>query len=418
MPRFDKEGFNPDKRIRNDERDRSVPEGENYYGAGAVPDLTMFSQRPGGERARTAPPEDMAPPQRSARQQLPHFEPEVTRDVGEDQRRRNANKAAVQKKLRKKKQAARVRRKAIIAAVVLFLFLIPVLLAANVLGKINYDEHKKNEYIAASELKSGGGVKNILLLGVDARPDEEDETSRADTMMLISVDTKHKCIKMTSFLRDTWVYIPAKDGEQRLNAASTYDGYAGVVDTIEYNFGVEIEGYVVADFQMFEVLVDSIGGVQVDVTEEEANEVTNHPDRYGDVVLESGEHVLTGEQALAYCRIRKIDTDFNRTQRQRTVMTSIMSEAKKGGIFTLYKMASASAKYIETDLSKGQLMSIAASALPCLKGDMPQEKVPFDGTWEYANKGGASVIAINVDKNKEMLIDYIYNQDGKTAVDS
>jgi len=282
-----------------------------------------------------------------------------------------------------------------------------------VFGKINYDKGHKNQYVAAADLQSSSAVKNILLLGVDARADEDSETSRADTMMLISVDTKHKCIKMTSFLRDTWVYIPAKDGEQRLNAASTYDGYGGVVDTIEYNFGVKIDGYVVADFSMFQVLVDSIGGVEVEVTEKEANEVTNHPGRYGNVVLEPGKQVLTGEQALAYCRIRKIDTDFNRTQRQRTVVTSILNKAKKGGPFTLYKMASASAKYIETDLSKAQLTGIAAAAVRCLGGGMPQEKVPFEGTWEYANKGGASVIAINVEKNKEMLIDYIYNQDGK-----
>ena len=410
MPRFDREGFNPDKRIRNDERDRSVPEEENYYGA-STPDLSAFSQR--SERPRDNRGE-MAPPQRSQRQQASGFRPEVTRDVGEEQRRRNVRSAERQQKARKKKQAARAKRKAVIAAAIAVILLIPILMVTSVFGKINYDEHKKNEFIAASELKHSAGVKNVLLLGVDARADEDSETSRADTMMLISVDTKHKCIKMTSFLRDTWVYLPAKDGEQRLNAASTYGGYAGVVDTIEYNFGVDIDGYVVADFQMFEVLVDSIGGVQVEVTEEEANEVTNHPDRYGDVVLEAGNRLLTGEQALAYCRIRKIDTDFNRTQRQRTVMTSILSEAKKGGVFTLYKMANASAKYIETDLSKAQLATIAAAALPCLKGDMPQEKVPFEGTWEYANKGGASVIAINVDKNKEMLIDYIYNQDGKT----
>ncbi len=414
MPRFDKEGFNPEKRIRNDERDRSVPEEENYYGAGF--DLEAFSRRAGSGKVRDNQG-TVSPPQRTQRQQEPHFQAEVTRDIGEERRRRNIQSAERQQKARRKKQAARIKRKAIVAAIIAIILLVPVLLAANVFGKIHYDDHQKNAYIAASQLKHGGGVKNILLLGVDARADEDSETSRADTMMLISVDTKHHCIKMTSFLRDTWVYIPAKDGEQRLNAASTYGGYAGVVDTIEYNFGVDIDGYVVADFQMFEVLVDSIGGVQVDVTEKEANEVTNHPDRYGDVVLEAGEHTLTGEQALAYCRIRKIDTDFYRTQRQRTVMTSILNEAKKGGIFTLYKMAASSAKYIETDLSKAQLTAIAAAALPCLKGEMPQEKVPFDGTWDYANKGGASVIAINVEKNKELLIDYIYNQDGKAAAE-
>ena len=410
MPRFDKEGFNPDTRIRNDARDRSVPEDENYYGSG-LPDLEMFSRRAGNGEVRDR--QEVAPPRRSTRQESDRFQPAVTRDVGEAQRRRNAQSAKQQQAVRKKKQAARIKRKLIAVVIIAVILISPVLMASGVLGKISYDDHVANQYVSAAALESSHSVKNILLLGVDARADEDSETSRADTMMLISVDTKHHCIKMTSFLRDTWVYIPAKDGEQRLNAASTYAGYSGVVDTIEYNFGIDIDGYVVADFQMFQVLVDSIGGVQVDVTEEEANEVTSHPGRYGDVVLEPGDQVLTGEQALAYCRIRKIDTDFNRTQRQRTVVTSIINQAKKGGPLRLYKMASASAKYIETDLTKSQLLSIATAAVRCLSGGMPQEKVPFEGTWDYANKGGASVIAIDVEKNKEMLIDYIYHQDGK-----
>ena len=407
MPRFDNEGFNPDKRMNNDSRDRSVPESENYYSKVSL-DLDFTPK--GAADAEVRDNQELTAPRRSQRQSQEDFRPVVNYDYGEEQRRQNARQAQRQQQVRKKKRAKRGRKKAAVLAVIILLLMLPVLLAGNVLGKIHYDESSKNQYIAASDLKKSAGVKNILLLGVDARADEESESSRADTMMLVSVDMTHQCVKMTSFLRDTWVYIPAHEGEQRLNAASAYAGYSGVKDTIEYNFGVKIDGYVVADFQMFQVLVDSIGGVQVDVTEKEASEVTNHPGRYGDVTLEPGAQKLTGEQALAYCRIRKIDTDFMRTQRQRTVMSSIMSAAKKGSIFTLYKMANAGAPYLETDLSKAELMQVAAMALPCMSGDMPQQQVPFDGTWEYANKNGASVIAINVEKNKELLIDYIYNK--------
>lgn len=163
-------------------------------------------------------------------------------------------------------------------------------------------------------------------MGVDARSNESAEQTRSDTMMLVSVDSKHHAIKLVSFLRDTWVYIPSLEHEQRLNAACSDGGYKNVVETIEYNFGVKIDGYVVTDFEMFKVLVDSLGGVNVDVTEKEAKEVTNHPKRYGNVTLEAGDNKLTGEQALAYCRIRKIDTDFVRTQRQRTVMSAILKK--------------------------------------------------------------------------------------------
>ena len=419
MPRFDNEGFNPNKRIDNDSRDRSVPEDENYYG-GSIERVFGFSNEEVRDNQQSRDINsyidsfDIAPPERNARQSQQGFRPEVTRNYDEERRRDNKRQVTERppRKKRKRKRNLPTAKKVLYSAIaiVLAVCLIGVLITNAVLGRINYDEHKDNPYISSGELEHSMMVKNILLLGVDARPNQESETSRADSMMLISIDMKHKCIKMTSFLRDTWVYIPAHEGEQRLNAASSYGGYSAVVDTIEYNFGVDIDGYVVADFEMFKVLVDSIGGVEVEVTEKEAKEVTSHKKRYGNVTLEAGKHRLTGEQALAYCRIRKIDTDFMRTKRQRTVITSILSEVKKGNPFKLINMAMRSAPYIETDLTKGQLKRVALAGLTCVKGEMVQERVPFEHTWDYANKNGASVIAINKEKNKEKLIDYIYNK--------
>lgn len=431
MPRFDNEGFNPKKRIDNDSRDRSVPTDENYYG-GVPIDLDFNNRQSSNDIVRDRQNEqynpnqyntyndELEPPVRSSRQQGINpadygYSEEEEYSQGRDRsrsRERQHRQAPPVKRSKKPKKKIKGPKAVLIGiiAFILAIILLIVMLLNGVLGKINYDEHKDNEYVTSSELHSSPLVKNILLLGVDARSDEKSETSRADSMMLISIDMKHKCIKMTSFLRDTWVYIPGHDGEQRLNAACSYGGYQGVVDTIEYNFGVDIDGYVVADFEMFKVLVDSIGGVEVEVTEKEAKEVTKHKKRYGNVKLEAGKHKLTGEQALAYCRIRKIDTDFQRTKRQRTVMTSILKEVKSSNPFTLYKMASNAAPYIETDLTKGQLKRTALCAVMCLSGDMVQTKVPFDGTWEYANIRGNSVITINKDKNKEQLIDYIYNK--------
>ena len=184
--------------------------------------------------------------------------------------------------------------------------------------------------------------------------------------------------------KNSFVFTRHLGIKQRLNAACTYGGYSGVVDTIEYNFGVDIDGYVVTDFEMFKVLVDSIGGVEVEVTKKEAKEVTSHPKRYGNVKLKAGKYKLTGEQALAYCRIRKIDTDFMRAKRQRTVIQSIIKSAKSASPTTLYKMAYNSAPYIETSFTKSELKKIAISAVQCIKSDMVQDKVPFEGTWEYA----------------------------------
>ncbi|MCD7873067.1 MAG: LCP family protein, partial [Clostridiales bacterium] len=297
-----------------------------------------------------------------------------------------------------------------VLAVLIALVLLSVILVEPVLAKINYSDKIENPYISESELFSSSKVKNILIMGVDARSNQDNETSRADTMMLLSIDKEHKCIKLTSFLRDTWIYIPPADKKQRLNAACTYGGYQGVVDTIEYNFGIKIDGYAVADFEMFKTMVDSIGGVEVEVTQKEADEVTNHPSRYGNVTLDSGTHTLTGEQALAYCRIRKIDTDWKRTERQRTVIEAILKGAVKSGPVSLYKMANSVAQYVETDLSKSELKSIVLSAVSCISGGFKQASCPFEDTWQYENKGGASVITMNLEKNKEKLKSFIYDE--------
>lgn len=408
MPRFDNEGFNPNKRMSNDERDRSVPIDENYYANeddfydGSVYDnqLNGHVDLSAFDNSKT----DLVPPMRSQRQQamLEDYDDYRPKPPGNTRQRKN-------KKSGKKMSKAKIKLIGVLA-VILAVIIIPLAVINGVLGKINYDDKRDNQYVSASELQSSSQVKNVLLLGVDARNPDNASKSRSDSMMLLSFDKKHGCVKMVSFLRDSWVYIPARDGNQRLNVACQTDGYHGVVDTIEYNFGVKIDGYVVADFEMFKVLVDSIGGVEVEVTEKEAKEVTNHKKRYGNVKLDAGKQVLNGEQALAYCRIRKIDTDFMRAYRQRTVMNSILKGVKSAGITSLYGMAQKSAPYIETDLSKSELMSVAFAALPMLANDMPETRVPFDGTWSYANINGASVIKIDADKNKEMLIDYIYNK--------
>ncbi len=313
------------------------------------------------------------------------------------------------KKKRKKKQGRVARREKIIAAlvIILIIILIPVLLVTPVMGRVNYDS-KLDGVTESSALYSESGVTNILLLGVDARSEDSADSSRSDSMMLMSVNTKNRSIKLTSFLRDSWMYIPSVGGNQRLNAACSYGGYQGVVDALEYNYGIEIEGYLVADFEMFQVMVDKIGGVEITVTEEEANEVNNHPGTYGDVTLKAGTYSLDGEQALAYCRIRKVGTDWARTERQRTVMEEILNELLHSNPVTMYSTVYNVAPYLETNLSRTQLISVAAKAVIGITGGFESAACPFDGTWSYATISGASVISLDIDANKEKLIEFIY----------
>lgn len=422
MPRFDEEGFNPKKRIDNDSRDRSVPVDEDYFNQNDFNSDDVIDNQNTTDIALDAFMKEFDEPKRSARQSADGFVPQVYVDRDAEKRRENEERARKRRESSPPPRRKRKKNSGANKAKNIFRAVIAVILAAvtgagcfvgNAMGKVTYDDKRKNQYVSRSDLAHSSSVTNILLLGVDARNPKDDTASRSDSMMLISIDKAHNCVKMVSFLRDTWVYIPCIDKKQRLNAACQYDGYNGVVDTIEYNFGIDIDGYVVADFEMFKVLVDSIGGVEVEVSEKEAKEVTSHKGRYGNVKLDAGKYKLTGEQALAYCRIRKIDTDFMRAYRQRTVMQAILKSVKSANPIKLVSMASKAAPYIETNLSKTKIISSGLKALPCI-GDMAEVRVPFDGTWQYATIGGASVITIDVDKNKEQLKDLIYN---KTAAE-
>lgn len=422
MPRFDEEGFNPKKRIDNDSRDRSVPVDEDYFNQNDFNSDDVIDNQNTTDIALDAFMKEFDEPKRSARQSADDFVPQVYVDRDAEKRRENEERARKRRESsppprRKRKKNSGANKAKNIFRAVIAVILVAVIGAGcfvgNAMGKVTYDDKRKNQYVSRSDLAHSSSVTNILLLGVDARNPKDDTASRSDSMMLISIDKAHNCVKMVSFLRDTWVYIPCIDKKQRLNAACQYDGYNGVVDTIEYNFGIDIDGYVVADFEMFKVLVDSIGGVEVEVSEKEAKEVTSHKGRYGNVKLDAGKYKLTGEQALAYCRIRKIDTDFMRAYRQRTVMQAILKSVKSANPIKLVSMASKAAPYIETNLSKTKIISSGLKALPCIS-DMAEVRVPFDGTWQYSTIGGASVITIDVDKNKEQLKDLIYN---KTAAE-
>ncbi|MCH5316755.1 MAG: LCP family protein [Eubacterium sp.] len=416
---YNDKNFGKNGRNRDD-RDRTVPPEENYYGTNGY-DFVFNKRTPGRDVYNENDYDNYDPETYNGDfDDADHYDSFASdtdysfndvfsgrnseRNYNPDQPRRS--RPAPKKKKKKNKFSP------IIALLSILLALVMLISVAgfSILGKIGYDEKIPNSYVNTSELYASAEVKNILLIGVDARADESGNTSRSDTMLLISVDSVNNCIKMTSFLRDSWVYIPCIDRSSKLNASCKFGGYSAVVDTIEYNFGIDIDGYVVTDFELFTVMVDSIGGVEIEVTEAEANEVTKHKGTYGGVVLEAGKNKLTGEQALAYCRIRKIGTDWGRTQRQRTVMEAIIKKALRAGPITAFTTLANAAPYIETDLTKSELMALGFKAIGCISGGFKQASCPFEGTWNYARRSGADVIVLNVDKNKEELKNFIYGE--------
>lgn len=278
------------------------------------------------------------------------------------------------------------------------------------LASFNTDEPlAENKYISSSELYSDPNQTNILLIGIDAR--NADEDSRSDTMMLVTIDNTNGQIKLTSFLRDSYVEIAGKNWSEKLNAAYFRGGVQMLVDTLELNFKVEIPYYMLVNFEIFTTIVDELGGIKVDVTERESEYVKTSKKPNIPVEIPAGEDVLLdGEQALWYARIRKLDSDFMRTQRQRKVITAMVNQALTKDIGELLELAETIAPLVKTNLTSDEILDLGIGALKdkAFAYDIVQHQVPADGTWSSRNisKVGSSLV-MDIDENIDLLHSFL-----------
>lgn len=292
-----------------------------------------------------------------------------------------------------------------------------------ILAAVDYQPLSQNQYIANIELASADYVKNILLIGVDAREGEEAEKTRSDTMMLVTIDTRNKQIKLTSFLRDMYLEIPGYR-EDKLNAAQSHGGTQLLVDTLEYNFKVDIDNYMLVSFDMFTAIIDELGGVDVEITDKEAKYINSkdHMD-IEDVyafpeALSGGMQHFTGAQALWYSRIRYLDSDFMRTQRQRKVITAIVKEAVGQSPFALLDMVEKVMPMVKTDLTEDEMMDLGLHALTYLKYDIVQMQVPLSDAYKSATRRGQSVLLPDMDKNRTAFKQFVFEKADVPADDA
>lgn len=281
----------------------------------------------------------------------------------------------------------------------------------NILASFNINEPLgPNQYISDSELYSDSEQVNILLVGTDAR--ENETKSRSDTMMLVTLDKKNGQIKLTSFLRDSYVQIAGKK-KNKLNASYYFGGIQGLIDTLELNFKVNIPYYVLVDFEIFTEIVDQLGGITVDVSEKESY-YTYHSGEVGvPVRIEAGENVLlNGEQALWYSRIRYLDSDFMRTERQRKVITAIVDKAKQQGLVDMIKLAQAIVPLVQTNMTADEMTKLGMDAVFKQAYNYPivQQTIPAEGTWKSKTMSGAgNSLVMDIDENVKILEQFLKN---------
>ena len=232
---------------------------------------------------------------------------------------------------------------------------------------------------------------NILLIGQDSRSDSD--TARSDSMILVTVNLDTKSITMTSFLRDLYVQIPGYQ-DNRLNAAYAFGGMHLLDETLEANFGVTVDGNITVNFDSFSRIIDILGGVDIYLTEAEADHMRLSP----------GPNHMDGETALSYARIRYIDSDFGRSQRQRNVITALYYAFRSAGITELLTLTEEILPMLTTDMSNTEIMSYAAKLAPILSGStISGSHIPAEGTYTFNSIRGMSVIVADLEQNRLLL---------------
>ena len=258
-------------------------------------------------------------------------------------------------------------------------------------GDVEWDQN--DEVITKQE-----HIINILLIGQDRRPGQGRQ--RSDVMLLCTLNTKTKELTMTSFLRDLYVPIPGYD-DNRLNACYAFAGMKLLNKCLENNFGVSVDGNLEVDFDGFAQIIDLMGGVDMYLTQAEANFLN----KYGGYSVSAGMNHLDGKKALLYTRNRYVGNgDFSRTERQRKVMTALIEKSKGMSLSQMKELAETMLPMITTDLSNKEILNYMMEILP-LVGELKIKNItiPAEGTYKYASIRGMSVLVPDLAANREIL---------------
>ena len=305
--------------------------------------------------------------------------------------------------------------------------------AYKMLDSLNYTPIDRNE----SEYVSGSAqdpmVLNVALFGVD-RHEEADVHSRSDSILILSLDSRRKKIKLTSLMRDMWLNIPGYKNN-RINTAIALGGEELAIKTIEHNFGIKIDRFCTVDFEGFKDIIDIIGGLDIEITAKEAHHINNLLVELDAALVKGGltpfkspllkevdgiQH-LNGAQSLQYARSRKVPTaeglhdDYARTFRQRHVISLVLQKFKSSSLPQIISIIEKAGPYINTNFSKNEIITLSKNALKYIKYDFEEFRLPEEGNFTGQNINGASVLVISdLNKARYDLAKFIYEDSIKS----
>lgn len=279
----------------------------------------------------------------------------------------------------------------------------------------NVELNKDNLGIVEEDLKEYDNVnkiKNIALFGLDST---DGETGRSDAIMIATVDPVHNKVKLTSIMRDSYVYIDGY-GNDKINHAYAYGGPELSIKTINENFGLNIEEFVSVNFSSLPVIINILGGVDIEITEEELqyindyiNDINNRDGTASPNITYAGVQHLDGTQALAYSRIRYTSGgDYKRTERQRTVLEALFNKLTSASVSSYNSLLNKVLPYVQTNLNTGDILSLGTNVLG-IGNNLEQDRFPRDGYCEGAMIDGVYYLTFDIETAKQQMRDYIFN---------
>lgn len=279
----------------------------------------------------------------------------------------------------------------------------------------NVELNKDNLGIVEEDLKDYDNVnkiKNIALFGLDST---DGETGRSDAIMIATVDPIHNKVKLTSIMRDSYVYIDGY-GNDKINHTYAYGGPELSIKTINENFGLNIEDFVSVNFSSLPVIINILGGVDIEITEEELqyindyiNDINNRDGTASPNITYAGVQHLDGTQALAYSRIRYTSGgDYKRTERQRTVLEALFNKLTSASVSSYNSLLNKVLPYVQTNLNTGDILSLGTNVLG-IGNNLEQDRFPRDGYCEGAMIDGVYYLTFDIETAKQQMRDYIFN---------
>ena len=306
--------------------------------------------------------------------------------------------------------------------VLLALFIMICVIYVKNYARMKYNEMNINE-ISADQLLVNDGVKDatagyrtIALYGVDSRDQNMDAGTNSDSIMIVSINESTKEIKLVSVYRDTLMDIAsgAMNKSQKVNYAYQLGGAVTAINTLNTNLDLNITDYVAVDFSAMASIIDAVGGVNINVVDDEINNFNKNlaeqisiSGKYSSGITQAGEYTLDGQQAVAYSRIRSTGSgDITRTERQRIILLKVIDKLIKADTSSLSAFVDVSFNNISTSLNKDSILDLVKAVAKYSVVDTAGFPFAYEAV-DMAEQGNC-LVAADMESNVQALHEYLY----------